>query len=304
MGLIRGGLFVIASVLLFIVFLAGNLFLTLSMSLEYNNIQKELPPIVKDYAEEKFQVTNTIENELGTIQAYCQNTSEYVFSEQGHTFVVPCEIISQGPEAIVNNEINKLIEQKYYQDYTCGFLECISQQETAFFLISEKAKNYWLERLYFSLISALVLILLMFLLIEKKTNLPLVVGSLLLIASLPFIKLSVVISLIPVFIEKTLVSLLGVLVKKSYNVFLISAIVGLIILGSGIILKFFKIGFKIFGLFGKKDKKFSKEEVRTIVKEEFAKSSSSKRGQTEEFSKAKEKSEEKDSIPKDKKKSK
>src|SRR3989344_9484351 len=151
MGLIRGGLFVIASVLLFIALLVGNLFLTLNKSLEYENIQEKLPSLIRSYAEEQFRLTATINREFPTINAYCQNNSEYVFNEYGRTFIVPCGIVSQGPELIVENEINRFVEETYYKDYNCNFWNCFKETEIPFFLVSEKAKNYWNEKFYFTL---------------------------------------------------------------------------------------------------------------------------------------------------------
>ena len=53
MGVIRGGLLVIVSVLLFVSLLAGNLFLTMSWSLDYDNVKTELVSVVKELVEEE-----------------------------------------------------------------------------------------------------------------------------------------------------------------------------------------------------------------------------------------------------------
>jgi len=108
----------------------------------------------------------------------------------------------------------------------------------------------------------------MFFLIKEKTNLPIVVGILLALASLPFIKLNWLFSFMP---NNPFFEFISVLVSNSYNIFLASMILGLIILAIGIILKFFKIGFKISEFFSKKDAT-SKEEVKEIVKSEISKS--------------------------------
>ena len=54
MGLIRGGLLFIVVVLLFLSFLVGNIFLTLNLSLDYNNVQPELTSVIRNIAENEF----------------------------------------------------------------------------------------------------------------------------------------------------------------------------------------------------------------------------------------------------------
>ena len=48
MGFIRGGLFVIVSVLFFISLLVMNSIMVVSFSLDYNNIKADLIPVVKE----------------------------------------------------------------------------------------------------------------------------------------------------------------------------------------------------------------------------------------------------------------
>ena len=101
MGLIRGGLLVIASVLLFLLFLAGNLFFAFNLSLDYNNVQTELKPIITDIVE-KNNLRQNINQEFWVMESYCQNNSEYVFSNENsgdfnYVFSIPCDVVSQGP---------------------------------------------------------------------------------------------------------------------------------------------------------------------------------------------------------------
>lgn len=264
MGIIRGSVFTIASVLLLLSFLAGNLFLTLSMSLEYDNVRAEVNNIIKDLAEGGLNLTSIVEEKFDAMEIHCQNNSEYVFSEEGRTFVVSCDVVANGPEAVVDAEINKFVEETYYKDYDCNFWNCFKESELPLFLISAKAKDYWQEKFYFSLIASIVLIILMFFLIEKKTNLPIVVGILLVISSLPFLKLDWFFSLLQAS------DILSTIFNKSHTVFLISLVLGLIFVALWLLLEFFKIGFKISEFFSKK-KSVSEKEVKDIVKKEVLK---------------------------------
>ena len=118
---------------------------------------------------------------------------------------------------------------------------------------------------YFALIASIALIVLMFLLIEKKTNWPILVGVLLMVASLPFAKLDVlansVLSIAGYSVPFYIINVFSIFLSKAWAVFLIGIILGAIFVGLGIVLKIFKIGFQISNLFSKfkKDKKENKK---------------------------------------------
>ena len=282
MGIIRGGLSVVIGVLLFISFLAGNIFLTLNSSLEYETIRPELISVVKDIAEKDMDLTNVMGDQFETMMLYCQNNSEFILSQEGHTFIIPCETISKGPESVIEKGINDLIEEIYYKDYDCDFfLDCSKQSTYPFFLVSKKAKDYWMEKFYISLIVAIILIIAMLIIMEHRLNLPITVGSILIVSSLPFMKLTSILSLF----DTQFLQFIIIFFSKSYDVFWISFTGGLIILIIGLILKLFKAGFKINGFFSwierkrkeknlSKDKKgevISKEHIKEIVKQEISK---------------------------------
>lgn len=273
MGFIRGGLLVIVSVLLFFSFLAGNLFLTLTLSLDYDSVQPEIASIVEELSEQEMNLGQIVNEEYPFMEEYCQNNSEYVFSEQGYTFAIPCSVVSQGSDAIFDYGLNTMVEDVYYKEYDCDFWDCIKETGTPFFLISEKAKDYWKQNFYFSLIVSMILIALAFILIEKRTSLPIIVGVMLMISGLPFLMINwISLNLIPSsMFGEYFIELFSIFFTKSHTMFLISFILGLIILGVGILLKFFWIGFKISNIFSREKKGVSKKEVKNIVKEEISK---------------------------------
>ncbi|MBA7673137.1 hypothetical protein ES703_81325 [subsurface metagenome] len=244
MGFIRGILLILVIVLLFLSLFLGNVFLTLNLSLDYENVQPKLVSAIKDVIEKEINLIGGIEEEFEFMKPHCQNNSKFVFSYSEYTFEIPCEVVDEGLEAVIDYQINSFVEEIYYKDYECDFWDCIGETEYPFFLVSAKAKDYWGEKFYFSLIASVIFIALIFFLVEHKTNLPILVGSLLTISALPFIKLDWILS----FINKYILGFLTIFFTKAHTVFLIGLISGIVIFGIGIILKFFNL----FDKFGKK----------------------------------------------------
>jgi hypothetical protein len=257
MGVIRGILLVFVVVLLFLSFFAINLFYTLSLSLDYNNFQRESAGVIKDFLKE-VNLTNIVGDKYNLIQLYCKNNSDldFVFSAQGYTFDIPCSVALEGENAILEEGAKDLIHNVYYKQYDCNFLDCFGKSPIPLFLVSEKTYNFLTSKLYWLLTVSLVLLGLSFLLIEKKTNLPILAGSLLIISSLPFFKLDYFFSL---FSEKIIFKFLRVFFSQAYFVSIRTLIAGIVLLVAGIILDIFKIGFKISNFISKIKKK--KEEI-------------------------------------------
>lgn len=261
MGFFRGGLLVIVSILLFLTLLLGNIFLVLSMSLQYDNIRDALVPLAREFVEDKsnmivedFNLTEEMEEAREVMQDYCNNHTDYVFSGGGYTFVVPCELANETPETLFEKGIDTIVEQTYYKDYDCGFWDCFGE-ELPFFLISEKAKDYWKEKFYFVLVASLILVILMFFLVGQKQNFPILFGSLLAISSLPLLRLE---SLASVIGGDAAVDFTSFFFSSSGGIFWTLFIIGLVILGVG-------IAWRILTLDSIK-KKLSKKDVRQIVK--------------------------------------
>lgn len=281
MGIIRGGLLTLVSFLLFMSFFVGNTFLTLSWSLEYDVIKPELVSVFKEVAEKEMDLSLVMEDEYVTMLPYCENNTEYVFSSEGRTFVTPCSVIEGGSEAVLDYQIEKFVEEAYYKDYGCEGLDCIKNidwfseglnLDAPLVLFSKKAMDFSKRWFYISLLISAVLIVLAFLLIEHKTTFPLLVGALLALASLPFVKIYWFLSLL---FGDTILGYFTVFFTKSYNVFLITFILGLIIIAIGVALKFWTLGSFLSKKF-KKTNKVTKSDVKKIVKEEVKSSKEKK----------------------------
>ena len=265
MGMIRGGLLVLISVLLFISFLLTGVFGTLNSSLNYDNVQPKINPIIKEFVQEKVDLKIIKEN-YSTLKTHCNNnTSEYEYKDQetNNTFVIPCDTITQGPDAIIDYEINYLGEKFYYEDYSCKFWGCFKEVKTPFFLVSQHAKDYWKTKYYFMLFISALLIGLVFLLVENKINFPILAGILLATSSILVAGLDtigkmiakVLLSSIKLAVESlssiNLSSLTAIFFSSANNVSLVGFILGLILIALGIFLKLLKTGFKIKELFSK-----------------------------------------------------
>tara|TARA_Y100000310_G_C20607484_1_gene776283 strand:- start:165 stop:950 length:786 start_codon:yes stop_codon:yes gene_type:complete len=254
MGLIRGGLLVLSIILLFVSLFAGNIFITLSYSITPESIKKEIianpDEITKSFGGEN--VSKEVDSIYPAMKSYCQNNTEYVFSLEGHTVDIPCSTVLEGKEAIIEEGVDDIIEETYYTEHECeSFWTCVSDFNNPLFLFSEESKDYWQKMFYYSLFISLVLIVLMFFLVEQKSSLPIIVGSLLIVSSLPLIKIESLFSLFGESFEK----IFSIFFSESTNVFFINLVIGIVIIALGVGMKSFNIGMSIFKKFDAKSKK-------------------------------------------------
>ncbi|MEK6918100.1 MAG: hypothetical protein AABW51_04080 [Nanoarchaeota archaeon] len=276
MGLIRGVLFVFFSVLFFIALLTTGILLTLSSSLENQNIKTNLANLVSEQINQNYGGFETIQNNLSFIQSYCQNNTDYVFQEAGEVFVISCDVASQGQQAVINNTVSNFIDRSYYKEYSCGFWDCFKQGEIPFFLASKQAYDYWNNKFYFAMLASLILLGLVFLFTHDKTNVPFIVGAFMIIVSLVVLKINALFFIFGGSISQ----FIGVFFSQSYPVFLKFLFFGIGIILLGLVLKMFKAGFK-FSNFMEKVKlrrnSLSKNELKEFVKKEIAKSKDEKK---------------------------
>lgn len=248
MGFIRGVLVIIISFLLLITLLAMNLSLTFNLSLQYENVKEVVGPEIKKTVNEEVNLYQEVNQRLPELLLYCETNTEFIFSEQGYTFVIPCEKAYEGVDVLINESIDSVIESTYYKEYDCKFWDCLKEQGTPFFLVSEKSKDYWKGNFIMALIASLILILILFLLVSGKHNAFVIPGFLLLLASLPFIRFGIFSSLTK---DTVLLSFIKIFFSKSKEVFAISLTAGIILIVIGILIKLFMIGFRISEWFGK-----------------------------------------------------
>lgn len=259
MSFIRGSLLVFVSILLLISFLVSGIFATLNASLNYENVKPQINSLIKEIVENEVNKT-IIDEQVKILQTHCKTNSEYVFNDEAtnYTFIIPCEVIANGTDEIINKESALLIEEYYYKEYQCGFLNCF-KEKSLFFLVSQHAKDFWKKQLYTFLIVSVLLAVLIFLLVEKKNNFPILIGSLLILGFLPLFAIyeiaKFVVSNLFSEIPFDLSSIALIFFSKANSVFLTGLILGIILIAAGIFLKLLKIGFKIEEWFEGKEEK-------------------------------------------------
>ena len=252
MGFIRGGLVVLVSSLLFLAIFSAGIFLTLSYSLEYKSVQPQLASISKSFitgnAVSQINLNELLAEKNKLFQEYCKNNSEYVFSYEGKTFVIPCELAKKTEGEIVDYGINYLINTTYYKERNCAFFDCLKKGDFMV-LISEKAKNYWREKFYFALTASVILIVLLFFLLEKKSTLPIMTGSMLIISAILLMKLKEIILILINFllsseIRTQISGIILLFLGEAKNVAIGMIVIGGVVLCFGVVLNVLKI-FKI-----------------------------------------------------------
>lgn len=263
MGIIRGGFIFFAGILLLISLILGNLFLTMNLSLNYENVKSGFVDAVKK------EIGSNLGSSDSIMKQHCKNNLEYSLNLGVYdlgSVSVPCEIISQGQDAVLNYVIEKYAEKKYYQEYDCNLFDCPMKTLSPMVYVSQHAKNYYVKIFYYSIIMSLILIALMSLLIEDKKRILFDVGTLMIISSLPLLILGWFVSRF---------KFADILFSEASFVFWIIFIPGIILATFGVGLKFWKFDSEEKGDDSKKEN--VKEEV-VEEKPEFVKKKSVKTG--------------------------
>ncbi len=262
MGFLRSGFVVLLSVLFFVSLLTTGLFATVSSSLSYENVQPKISSIATQIVEEQIGESEMVGELTPYLETYCIENSEVTYELEGYTFVFPCEVLKQSTENIVAYGVNYLIEDFYYKNYTCDFWECFEEEDMPLFLVSEYGRDYWKSWFIKSFLISLLLATGMILLSRKKSNGFVLTGAITVFVSLIVLKFGK----IGAFIFKMIISpvssalsaetsqvvlteIVDVFFSSSGKVFLWMFIIALILIGVGILLRLFRIGFKISDFF-------------------------------------------------------
>lgn len=272
MGFIRGALLVVACVALFILLFVGNILLTVSSSLKYENVKPELVSFLGDVLEEQFSIEEKLNQLLPAIELYCQVNQQYLFNYGGYTFTIPCNVAMEGSDALIESGVNALVDQYYYADYECDFWNCFGEEDVPLFLVSEKAQDYWQSKFYLVFFFSIALALLVFFLVQKKINFFFLVGALTIVSSLPLIKLEKIAPLFanaPGEMADYVPKIILMFFNQAQSVFIKVLIIGVMLVIIGIVLKLFHIGFIISNFFEKiKPQKFGKSKTKKVVNKE------------------------------------
>lgn len=241
MGFIRGAIVFILSIILFLIILSAGILLTLSMSLEYENVQEHIsqnvPKIIQELnAGEVIQV-----QQIG-MQLFCETQESYDLVFENLTIPIPCNIIETGTEEVLEYVITNLAQILYYKQYDCEFFDCFNSMENALVLLSEDAKEYWKSKFYLSILAFAVILLLMFLIANKKHSPLIITGILTIIAALLMKQIDWLTNLLPDF---EYIELATIFFTKANTVFLTFLIIGIVLTLVGFAMGFFNWGMKI-----------------------------------------------------------
>lgn len=250
MGIIRGGGFFIASLLFFVLISLGGILWTMSLSLDYNVVKPELSSVIITLVNENSNFSQIIDDKIPAIELHCQaSPDDFVFQQGDYTIVIPCDVAQQGSNAIFEKSVNDMVDSIYYKKYECGFVQCFKESNgNPSFLVSEMSKNYLKNKVYLIFVISLILLALMFLLIESKSNLALSVGIFMLLNSLLFFKLEWMFSFFP---DNFVLDIVSIFFTQSTTVFWAYFIAGILSLIIWVVLKFFSLGYTIQWAIGK-----------------------------------------------------
>lgn len=254
--MIRGFFVALLDIFLFLALFTMAISWDLSSSLKYENIQNQIVNI-SPVINQQFNISQELNDKLPTIKNYCINNPDYVFSYQNYALHFSCQDINKTEIIIVEDTIKNFVSDLYYKTYNCSYWNCLNQY-SAPFLVSEKSDIYWQNILYISLIISVLITTLLFFLFKKKQDLPFIVGSLVIITSLPLLGISQILSHFP---DATIASVTSLFFSQSSYVFIRMVIIGIFILLIGLVIELFRAGFKIYDMFSRP------EEANTTIKD-------------------------------------
>lgn len=235
MGFFRGGTIFFLGVLLLISLFVGNLFFVLYSSLDYKNVQEHFTPILSNViygGMDEQQINEAFDMMIN----YCQQKDNFPIDSGVFIFDIPCSsILSQTPQQVLILEVESFINKVYYNEYECSFFDCFSQQNLPFFLISKNTQDYVKSKFYFFLVLSLILTGLIFLLLQHKKSILIVLGSLIILSSLPLIKIG---SLSTILSGEHIPEVLSLFTGKATTTFWVVFVLGIILICLGIGLRF------------------------------------------------------------------
>lgn len=236
MGFMRGGGLFFIGLLFLISLLVGNVFLVLSGSLEYKNVKEKLTPVISNLVFGVIDLSEADAN-LNAMKAGCEGKEEIIL-DKDYQLVMSCdEIKTLSAKEIVDEQIQKFMNETYYKEYDCSFIECFGENQVPFFLVSKMSRDYIKNKYYYVLAFSVLLASLMFLLTKNKKNFPIIIGILFVLSSLPFMKLDVFSSAVSGSYASQIFSLFF---EQAKVIFWWMFIIGIVFIGAGIGLRFWK----------------------------------------------------------------
>ncbi len=230
MGFLRGLAIFLFTILLVISVLAMAFTWTVSWSLQYENVQPALKEAAKDFIKTSFlgEDFGIREDQL---QYSCLVQENYELSYDMINISVPCEVMGQGADSIIEYAAEPAVQQIYYAEYDCEMWDCLKESSIPFFLFSEKSMDYWKDKFIIFVGLSLIIFVLIFLISKKRPANFIITGLILILCALPFDSLRWALFIIP----SDFASLFSVFFTKSHSVFIIMLILGIAFAVAGIL---------------------------------------------------------------------
>jgi len=273
MGFIRGAAVTLFSFILLIALLLMNLTLTLSWSMHYDIFKPNVRASTGDFLVNSLGTENMFtEDELNVMKNYCLIDSQYNLTYEGYSIIIPCQVIEQGPDAIINYSIDYAIDEVYYGEYNCEMWDCVQNSQIPLVLFSEKAMEYWRGKFILLAVISFVLFALIFFISKNKPSVFISSGFLLIISSLPFKGWTWALNLLPTEFS----TIFNVFFAKAHTVFLIILILGLLFVIFGILSKLFGWSMDFMKLISKEPEKKPEEAQKKNIPKQKQKKKISK----------------------------
>ena len=263
MGIIRGALLIFVIVLLFISLLLSNIFFTMSLSLQSEVVQPKLEEALKNINRGDFNVRQTIEDNYDVMLIDCVNETVYSFSDDefGVGIEIPCSVVAQGVEPVLDYSVNAYVEEQYSKEIDCNFFDCFGKTKSPMFLMSKKAQNYWQAKFYLFLVISLILFGGVMFFTSNKNNSFIVLGVLMIVSAIPLLKIEVFLSPIFNFIlgfmnlsndvsSNLIPQISSIFFSKASTVFWIVFVTGIVFLVLGFTFRLLHFGFRMSRVFG------------------------------------------------------
>jgi hypothetical protein len=274
MSFIRTSMSVIISTILLISLILLSVFSVLQWSSNYNVLKPTLIAYSKNLLGEGNPLKFDMSESYSVLQEHCVTHTNYILNEGSIHLEIPCEIINQGMDSVIDYGVDNALQSVYYKNYSCKFLNCIQQENNPLVFVSEKTHLFMKSAFYILLLISGVLFLFLFLLVKRKSNSFLIIGILMVLVSLIIRSMDFFLALIS---KPFLKNVIGLFFSKSHAVFLIFLIIGIASIFVGILIKALKLEIKIAERFSKRNKNekinIDEDKVRKIVKEEMKKKS-------------------------------
>jgi len=284
MGLIRGGLFALVTIAFLLALLSFAILMTVSESLEYNQVQDNLGKFLIGEINGSLNLTGVFDESKPYLDEYCKNNTDFFLSPSQSIIPIDekfpvsinlsCGSISSGEEMMLGEIINESFEQLYTEEYECELADCLDDEREAFYFFSEGFKEYVEGKYYSFLIAILVIFILMFLLSETKSNSFIVAGFLAVLISLPFMKFTYLFS----FVDGYMRLIFDIFFSKSYFTFIRLFIAGFVLIAFGFALKFTNLGTKLSDWLDRSKKQDDQEKQKEEIKELKSEVSEIKKG--------------------------